>query len=168
MIKWSCVYQPRPEWAAGLRSESCPPHFPGSQKMRRWRGRTSHHHQQHFLGPNTRKIPIKITPFSHFLGSPCSASAHMTAFLQHQLWMLQLGLANPTGHSSFYTSTNSPHDFGEERLQCSPGWSQDLGIMASFPCKSYRWVPKKVLKVPILCWKGNRSQLAIFLPASFY
>lgn len=146
MIKWSCVYQPRPEWAAGLRSESCPPHFPGSQKMRRWRGRTSHHQQQHFLGPNTRKIPIKITPFSHFLGSPCSASPHMTAFLQHQLWMLQLGLANPTGHSSFYTSTNSRHDFGEERLQCSPGWSQDLGIMASFPCKSYRWVPKKVLK----------------------
>lgn len=77
-------------------------------------------------------------PFSHF--------PHTTAFLQHQLWMLQLGLANPTGHSSFSTSRNPPGLWWQKRLQCNPGWSQDPGIMASLQCKSYWWDSKKIPK----------------------
>lgn len=76
--------------------------------------------------------------FSHF--------PHTTAFLQHQLWMLQLGLANPTGHSSFSTSRNPPGLWWQKRLQCNPGWSQDPGIMASLQCKSYWWDSKKIPK----------------------
>lgn len=107
-------------------------------------------------------------PFSHFLGSPCSPFPHRTAFLQHQLWMLQLGWANPTGHSSLYTSRNTPRTLERNDRGAIQAGAKIPEKWQVFNANTAGGFLKKSWKVPILCWKGNRSQLAIFLPASFY